>query len=126
VIVGHVNSRTEAIVSFVIRSAFGSDLTVGAVIDTGFSGYLSLPPATIGTLRLAYSTSRAFSLGDNTPVSFDLYEATVEWDGKERDILVLASEAQPLVGMSLLKGFRLTVDAVDGGEVRIEALRPRR
>jgi hypothetical protein len=40
--------------------------------------------------------------------------------GQERVIDVLCSDTQPLVGMSLLKGFRVSIDVVDGGAVRIE------
>lgn len=39
----------------------------------------------------------------------------------EAVVKVLASDAHPLVGMLLLKGFLLAVDVVDGGEVRITA-----
>ncbi len=35
-------------------------------------------------------------------------------------VAVIAAEGQPLVGMALLRGSRLTVDAVPGGEVLIE------
>lgn len=104
-----------------IRDASGQTLALDAVIDTGFSGYLTLPIATISALQLSYSSSRVFALGDNSQVNLDLYEATILWDGVDKDILVLASEAHPLVGMSLLRGFHIFIDAIDGGEVRIEA-----
>lgn len=119
-ILGQVNPRTEAVIPVMIRDASSQLLTQDAVIDTGFSGYLTLPLATITTLRLPFLSSRVFSLGNNAQANFDIYKATLLWDGQARDIKVLASEAHPLVGMSLLKGFRLTIVAVDGGEVRIE------
>lgn len=119
-IIGQVNSNTEAVIPVTIRNAGGQAQKMNAIIDTGFSGYLSLPLATIVFLQLTFAESRVYSLGNNEQVNFDLYEAVLEWDGSERTILVLASEAHPLVGMSLLKGFRLVIDAIDGGEVRIE------
>lgn len=94
-------------------------MTQSAVIDTGFSGYLTLPQTTINTLQLPFLSSRVYSPGNNAQANFDIYKATILWYGQERDIHVLASEAHPLVGMSLLKGFRITIDVVDGGEVRI-------
>ena len=120
-IVGHVNQRIEAIIPITIRNALLRDVTLDAIIDTGFSGYLSLPLATITALQAPLIETRPFSLGNNVRVDFDLYGATIVWDGQERDILVLASEAHPLVGMSLLNGFRITIDAIDGGQVYIEA-----
>jgi len=113
----------EAVIPVMVRDATGHLLTQDAVIDTGFSGYLTLTLATMTALQLPFLSSRVFSLGNNAQANFDIYKATLLWDGQERDIQVLASEAHPLVGMSLLKGFRITIDAVDGGEVRIE-LRP--
>jgi clan AA aspartic protease len=120
VILGQVNPRMEAVIPVMVRDATGHLLTRDAVIDTGFSGYLTLPLTTIAALQLPFLVSRVFSLGNNAQANFDIYKATLLWDGQERDIKVLASEAHPLVGMSLLKGFRITIDAVDGGEVRIE------
>ena len=117
---GQVTSRLEAVNRVTIRGVSAPSQTVDAVIDTGFSGYLSLPPATITALRLPFAEARVYSLGNNAEVIFDLYEAVIIWDGQQREILVLVSEADALVGMALLKGFRLTIDAIDGGEVRIE------
>jgi hypothetical protein len=51
-----------------------------------------------------------------------MYRATVIWDGKTQIVDVAASEADPLVGMSLLYGFQLHVEVVAGGTVTIEAL----
>jgi hypothetical protein len=48
--------------------------------------------------------------------------ATVIWDGQFQVVDVAASEAEPLMGMSLLYGFKLQVEAVEGGTVTIEAL----
>jgi hypothetical protein len=46
----------------------------------------------------------------------------VIWDGQEQIIDVAASDADPLVGMGLLYGFKLQIEAVEGGRVTIEAL----
>ncbi len=97
-IIGQVNSRTEAVIPITIQDSAGLAVTLDAVIDIGFSGYLTLPLARIITLQLSYSTTQTYALGNNTQVNFDLYDATLVWDGQERDILVLASEAHPLVG----------------------------
>lgn len=90
------------------------------MIDTGFTDYLTLPPEVIASLQLVFRESVEFVLGDGSPVSFDTFAATVVWGGQERDILVLASEGGPLVGMSLLYGYRVIIDVVDGGSVTIE------
>jgi hypothetical protein len=53
-------------------------------------------------------------------VEFDLYQAELIGDGGPRAVRVLAAEGMPLVGMSLLEGYHLSVDVVVGGEVRVE------
>jgi hypothetical protein len=46
----------------------------------------------------------------------------VIWDGQYREIDIAASETEPLPGMAMLYGYRLQVDTVGGGIVKIETL----
>jgi hypothetical protein len=46
----------------------------------------------------------------------------VIWYGQEQIINVVASDAEPLVGMGLLYGFKLQIEAIEGGRVTIEVL----
>jgi predicted aspartyl protease len=50
---------------------------VDAVIDTGFTGFLSLPTAIISTLNLPWAASDIVTVGDGSETLFDLYIATV-------------------------------------------------
>jgi clan AA aspartic protease len=120
-ILGQVNARREAIIPIQIRAVLGQTLDIEGTIDTGFSGYLTLPPTLIATLQLRYDRTEVYTLGDNSDVVFDIYQATLGWDGRDRDVFVLETESKPLVGMSLLHGHHLFVDVIDGGEVRIQA-----
>jgi clan AA aspartic protease len=119
---GVVSQRCEAILPLVIGGVSGQRQVVDAVIDTGFNGFLSLPSAIIATLDLSWNASDIVTLGDGSETLFDLYAATVIWDGQYREIDVAESETEPLIGMALLYGYRLQIDAVEGGIVRIEAL----
>ena len=119
---GVVNSLREATLRLVVGSSNGQRQSIDTVIDTGFSGFLSLPSTIITTLDLAWSASDIATLGDGSETIFDLYTATVIWDGQYRDIYVVESETEPLIGMSLLYGYRLQVDTIEGGIVKIEAL----
>jgi hypothetical protein len=52
-------------------------------------------------------------------------EATVPlsvWDGHPRTILVEAADTDPLIGMSLLYGYDLHIQAIDGGNVTLQRL----
>jgi clan AA aspartic protease len=122
---GVVNLRREATLTVVVGNSNRQLQAIDTVIDTGFSGFLSLPSAIIVTLDLPWSASDIATLGDGSETLFDLCTATVIWDGQYQEIYVAESETEPLLGMTLLYGYRLQVDTIEGGTVKIEALDPR-
>ena len=75
----------------------------------------------INALQLEYVETRPHRVGDRRRVDFDLYAATLLWDGQEREVLVLATGGEPLIGMALLRGYQLFIDVIDGGPVTIES-----
>jgi clan AA aspartic protease len=95
---------------------------INTVIDTGFDGFLSLPSEIIVRLGLPWRTSNIATLGDGSQTLFDFYTGTVIWDGRYHTIDIAESEAEPLLGLAMLRGYRLQVDNVEGGIVKIEAL----
>jgi predicted aspartyl protease len=62
-------------------------------------------------------------LGDGSEAIFQMYRAIVIWDGQYKVVDVAASESEPLLGMSLLYGFKLQIEATERGIVTIEALK---
>jgi clan AA aspartic protease len=118
---GYVNVNYEAIILVVVKN--GSKLkSINAVIDTGFTGFLSLPATIIAELDLSWSYRDRATLGDGSETLFDIYEASVIWDGQIREIEINSANTEPLVGMSLLRGYRLHIDTIEGGMVTIAAL----
>jgi len=61
-------------------------------------------------------------LADGSESLFDVHEATVNWDGQPRRISVDAAETDPLLGMALLEGYELRVQARSGGGIFITPL----
>jgi predicted aspartyl protease len=61
-------------------------------------------------------------LGDGSLHQFDVYVATVIWDGQARTVETDAADTTPLVGVGLLYGHDLRIQMVEGGMVTIEAL----
>lgn len=51
-ITGFVNDELEAIIPLSIRRANGKVFRQNAIVDTGFNGWLSLPPDLIAELNL--------------------------------------------------------------------------
>jgi clan AA aspartic protease len=121
-ITGVVTPGHEATIPLEVRGAHAQQTTVAAVIDTGFTGYLTLPTALMASMAFPRIGVRPATLADGSQVNLEIYEATVLWDGQVRDILALAADGDPLVGMALLYGHTLTIQVVDGGDVTIEAL----
>ena len=118
---GYVNQNYEAMLSLVVRNS-DKLKSITAVIDTGFTGFLSLPIAAIRELELSWSYRDRATLGDGSEVLFDIYDGMVIWGGQYREIEINAAETEPLIGMSLLRGYRLQVDTVQGGLVKISEL----
>lgn len=63
-------------------------------------------------------------LADGRETVFDIYEASVVWDGQLRRVAVDAVDAAPLIGMHLLEGYELTIQVVRGGNVLAKRLPP--
>jgi clan AA aspartic protease len=121
-IYGVVNLRREATIPLVVGNSSGQREVIDTVIDTGFDGFLSLPSEIIVRLGLPWTISNPATLGDGSEVLFDFYAGTVIWDGQYRKIDIAESDTEPLLGMALLYGYRLQVDTIEGGSVKIEAL----
>jgi clan AA aspartic protease len=118
---GYVNTTYEAVISLVIKHN-NKLKSINAVIDTGFTGFLSLPQNIIDELELPWSYSDFATLGDGSETLFDVHDGTMIWDGQFREIEINSADTDPLLGMKMLRGFRLQVDTVQGGMVTIEAL----
>ena len=100
----------------------GRQREIEAVIDTGYTASLTLPPALVAALGLRWRSVDRGTLADGSECLFDVYEAKVVWDGKIRDILVDEADADPLVGMRLLNGHELKMQIRTGGKVTIKRL----
>ena len=120
-ITGKITTQQEAIIELEV-GGLNQSVKIEAVIDTGFSGYLTLPSVLINRLKLQHAGEQIAILGDENRVILKRYIAKVLWHGAERDVYVLQAEGGPLIGMSLLYGSRLTLDVVPGGDVMIDAL----
>ena len=116
---GAVNARLEPVVRLRVRGPGGVESDVDAIIDTGFSSSLTLPLAVVTALGLARQAGGSAMLGDGSVRQFDIYAAEVEWGGTWRPVLVSAVGAEVLLGMRLLAGHQLRLEAVPGGVVEI-------
>lgn len=121
-IAGIVNGDFEPIISLSICSVTGQIYTQDAIVDTGFNGWLSLPPSTIAELGLIWKRRGRAILGDGSECIFNIYEAVVLWDGAIVTIPIDEADSEPLIGMSLMEGYQLTIQAIEGGRVELNKL----
>jgi clan AA aspartic protease len=122
VITGSVSADREAVVRLQVQADNGASHDIDAVVDTGYTGFLTLPGALIAALGLQLRGRAQVVLGDGSIVFADVFVGSVIWDSQPRPIEVDLADTDPLVGMSLLYGSELRVEVIDGGSVTIEAL----
>lgn len=117
---GVVNAVYEAVVPLAVRGPAGNVRDLEAVIDTGYNGFLTLPPVLVSELDLPFVTIGQALLADGSEATFDIHSVTLLLDGQSKDVDVYVSDTAPLVGMRLLAGFSVCVDVENGGRVVIE------
>jgi clan AA aspartic protease len=92
------------------------------VIDTGFTGYATLPMALLAALGATWLYRQEGILADGSIQLFDVYAVTIIWDGQPRTVETEAIDSDPLVGMSLLHNHELRIQVATGGLVVIEEM----
>lgn len=125
---GWINEHREIVFIVQVSNSANRALTtlVEAVLDTGLSEELVLTPDIVSTLGLTPQGEMPLILADGEEQIFDFYMASISWHGRERIVAVVEMPSERLIGMNLLWGSRLIVDAAVGGEAIIEPLIPAR
>jgi clan AA aspartic protease len=121
-ITGHISADLEAQVYLRIRGSQGLEAEVVAIIDTGFSDFLTLPSALVSELELLRLDTLPIRLADGTLRRVEVYEARVYWNGAYRLVPVQVGETTPLVGMALLHENLVSLEVVPDGIVSIEEI----
>lgn len=121
-ITGTVTEDRVIVIPLEVIASDQSPIGLEAVVDTGFNGYLTLPSETLKRLKASSVGTRRAELGDGKIVELDVSLVKIKWQEAEREVLALQAEATPLVGMSLLWGNRVTLDAQKNGTITIEAI----
>ena len=80
VIEGTVNAAYEAVVALPLRGPAGQARDVNAVVDTGFTRFLTLPPTMVAELGLGFRGVNHVILADGSEATLEVYGVTVLWD----------------------------------------------
>ncbi|NEU76519.1 clan AA aspartic protease [Hassallia byssoidea VB512170] len=119
---GLLQGDFEPIIPLSVCSVTGQIYTQDVIVDTGFNGWLSLPPSIIAELGLIWKRRGRAILGDGRECIFNVCEAVVLWDAAILTIPLDEADSEPLIGMSLMEGYQLTVQAIEGGRVELNKL----
>ena len=82
-----------------------------------------MPSDLIAALGLRWLSLDRGTLADGSECLFDVYEATVVWDRQVLRIRVEAADTEPLVGMTLMRGYELKMQIREAGKLTIKRLR---
>lgn len=119
---GSVNGYREATVELVVHGNAGRSERLEFIVDTGFDGSLLLHASLAAALELQPVATGQAMLADGSTTVFDVCEAFVQWNGEMRPVAVSVAEGLSLLGMGLLGGHELRLEAIPDGIVQIRPL----
>ena len=117
---GFVNANYEPVISLSVQGPSGQMREIDAVVDTGFNGFLTLPPALVTELGLTFQSEGWATLANGSEETFGVYGVTMLWGGQLRYVDADAVGPTPLAGMSLLHSHDLSIQVRAGGRVAIK------
>ncbi len=119
---GNVTPEGELIVPIRVLDTDGHVHRFEGIVDTGFTGDLTLPSDHIRELGLVMDRQVEALVVNEEAFRFNSFRGTVLWGGDQRPVRILEAEGTPLIGTALLWGSLLTAEVIDNGAVTIGPL----
>ena len=116
---GLVNEYLRILVTLDIRESVEPYSEQNFVLDTGYTGSLTLPDDLIRRLGLTRFDEVEMIQANGDKLIAGVYLLRIVWNEQEK---VVAAEGDPLLGMELLNENRITIEARYGGSVLIESI----
>lgn len=117
--IGHVQDL-HALLPVTFRLSGHPNLIIEFVVDTGFTGFLTLPLAAVTALGSPHIADQSSRLADDSQIILPVHLATILWKGMEIKARVLATGRRPLLGTALLAGSDFRSQFVDSGIVTVD------
>lgn len=97
---------------------------IHAKLDTAFTGEIALPSSDFESLGISNDDDQIVNLADGSQRLVPSCTATVRLEEREvsAKILNLLNANQPLIGMEILLGYSIHIDALPFGDIRIERI----
>jgi len=115
----------EASVTLTAVGSNGATEEVAFVVDTGLTEEIALTQDIINRLGLSVDRDAGdieLTLADGTTAAFNVYTADILWHDRVRRVAAVNTDGISLIGMELLRGSNLNIDAAPGGRVTITEL----
>lgn len=119
---GLVNRDLEAILSVRLRGPNQIEHVLDAMVDTGYTGSITLPLTIIHRMVLPCYSGGRVVLADGSVRRFDTFSAEIFWAGLWQKIIVSNVGDESFIGMTLISGRGLWLEAITGGVVEIRNL----
>ncbi|MBC7856808.1 MAG: clan AA aspartic protease [Pirellulaceae bacterium] len=119
---GSISAELVPRVPFTLLSESGVAREVQAVLDTGFNSALTVPSRFVKEVGMKPLGKVRMILGDGSEHLCPTYEAIVEWDGLPMVVVAEICDLDPMIGMGLLRGFRVAMEVEPGGALTIEQM----
>ena len=110
----------QPVVEVIVHGSSNQRARVQAVVDTGFTQYLTLPAHAIAALNLQFAFEEKLTMANGESININAYTALMEWGGRTRQVEIHSAEGDPLTGMAMLRDHDLYIRAVPDGTVRID------
>ena len=122
-ITGIVTEQYDAVIELSLFGSRQQKERFDAVIDTGFNGWLTLPPAMIREFGLRWRRRGLAYLADGSSRFYDIYAAEIFWNRHRIQVDVDECDTTPLIGMRLLDGHDVRIWVGKQGRVEIRRWR---
>ena len=126
--VSAIDEILEAVTTLLVHGDGNAIEGIEFIIDTGYTGELTLPQDIIDRLNLQAANYDEADIGptvvlaDGTISAVTVYVAGILWHDQLRNVEVDSLGVTPHIGMRLLRGSNLSIDAAPGGRVTITEL----
>lgn len=118
-IIAGVDSQKQVRVEVELQGKYKS-LPYGAIVDTGFTGGLSIPLAVAVEIGLEKAGATTVTLADGTLKTLPVFLAKVKIGDTTVDASTLVMGTDVLMGMEVLESFQICVNAGTGEVVVTE------
>lgn len=117
---GRIDDHLEARITLPILTAGGRE-EIEFLVDTGFNGFVAIPPSLVQRLQLEVGAVQTGVTADGRTGYFDTVSVEIMWHQTPLSLRAQVLD-EPLIGTRLLRGNRLSANWVVDGPFRLSRI----